>query len=162
MSKIHTEAWLGGTGLGYSGSELVKEGGGGGGCRHPEALPFPTSPAVQSAPSFHFGNGFYLVGAGWGWPPKATRPPSFSGFPEGAIVREECSAGSPEGGGASLRAPDKPALCSQLRAPPGWPSQYLSGLPGRVAKGGSYWKMPGPWERHWALKRVWEGCLEEM
>lgn len=150
-----------GPGLGRSGLELVNKGGGGGGCRHPEALPLPTSPPVQSAPSFHLENGFYLVGGRVGVASESHQPLSFPGFPEGAIVQEECSAAAPRGRG--LSACPRQACFVLSTQGPSWPSHYFSGLPGRVAKGGSCWKMPGPWERHWALKRksrraAWRRC----
>ena len=66
-------------------------------------------------------------------------------------------------GGRGLSACPRQACFVLSTQGPSWPSQYFSGLPGRVAKGGSYWKMPGPWERHWALKRqsrraAWRRC----
>ena len=149
-------------GLGHSGLELVKEGGEGGGCRHPAALPLPTSPPVQSTPSFHFGNGFYLVGGEVGVASESHSASFILGIPWGSHCPGGMFGRQPRGGRGLSACPRQACFVLSTQGP-FWPSRYFSGLPGQVAKGGSYWKMPGPWERHWALKSqsrraAWRRC----
>lgn len=129
--------------------------------------PYPPRPQCKAPLPSILGRGSTWCGGGWGWPREATRPPSFSGFPEAAIVQGGMFGQQPRGGGASLRAPDKLcALCSPPGALLAFASQdfrafFRASRPGRLRRTllGKAWALGdalGP------ETPVWEGCLEEM
>lgn len=122
------KGWLGGTRAGASRITVgERRGRGRGGVGKRKHWPYPPRPQCKAPLLSILRTGSTWCGGGWGWPREATRPPSFSGFPEAAIVQGGMFGQQPRGGGASLRAPDKLcALCSPPRAPPGL---HQPGLP---------------------------------
>lgn len=114
LPKTHGDRAGGGAGLIRRCSELVTGGGGAGGA---EVLPSPPSPQYKVPLRSILGR-VQLVGGGWG---ALGKPPAFFilGIPEEAIVGGRNVHPATPRGGAPFRAPDKPALCSPARAPPG-------------------------------------------